>query len=75
MFAGQHRVDVWHDVDDDLAAGWSLTVTGLATPVKLATTTLELLEFVSSPWLADEGSRIVVSLDTHRTTGREIARP
>lgn len=63
-----------HDVDDDLAAGWSVTVTGLATPLKLATTTLELLGFAPSPWLADEGSRIVVSLDTQRTTGREIVR-
>ncbi len=63
-----------HDVDDDLTAGWSVTVTGLATPLKLATTALELLGFVRSPWLADEASRIVVSLDTQRTTGREIVR-
>jgi hypothetical protein len=64
-----------HDVDDGLTSGWSVTVTGLATPLKLTTTTLELLGFVASPWLADEGSRVVVSLDTRRTTGREIARP
>jgi nitroimidazol reductase NimA-like FMN-containing flavoprotein (pyridoxamine 5'-phosphate oxidase superfamily) len=63
-----------HDVDDDLAGGWSVTVTGLATPLKLTNSSLALLGLVPSPWLADEGTRILVSLDTQRTTGREIAR-
>lgn len=60
-----------HDVDDELARGWSVTVTGLAEPADHLATTPAVAPL--RRWGANLAEQVVVRIRTDMVSGREIS--